>query len=174
MPQTTPDSKNNKPLGFCINVCDKCLRSILMPISSADFIKMNFSFKIEHTKCSEEDIRRINYLIENKKIMNIPTKVKEIRDSLLCLLTEIVYLWAGKEDIRLYALEASPNIFSQEFRDNNKNISQRLDMLASPWIEGNCVDLGYIKNDHWAFKLIKQKDKIVIINKDEIERIPQH
>jgi len=169
MSQRVPNSKNNKPLGFCINVCEKCLQSIFMQIWPADFIKMKFSFKIGHNKCSEEDISRINHLVENKKIVDIPTKAKEIRDSLLYLLTEIVYLWAGKENIGLYALEVSPNIFSQEFRDNNTNISQRLDILASPWIEGNCVDLGYIKNDdHWAYKLIKQKDKILIINKDEL------
>ena len=168
MSQSVPDNKNNKPLGFCINVCEKCLQSIFMQIWPADFIKMKFSFKIEHTKCSEEDISRINHLIENKKIVDIPTKAKEIRDNLLYLLTETVYLWAGKENIGLYALEVSPNIFSQEFRDNNTNISQILDMLASPWIERNYVDLGYIKNDHWAVKLIKQKDKILIINKDEL------
>jgi hypothetical protein len=154
MSQSVPNSKN-KPLGFCINVCDKCLRSTFMQIWPADFIKMKFSFKIGHNKCSEEDISRINHLIKNKKIVDIPTKVKEIRDRLLYLLTEVVCLWAGKENIGLYALEVSPNIFSQEFRDNNTNISQRLDMLASPWIEGNYVDLGYIKNDHWASKLIK-------------------
>jgi hypothetical protein len=165
--QGVPDSKN-KPLGFCINVCDKCLRSTFMQIWPADFLKMKLSFKIEHTNCSEEDICRINYLIENNKIVDISIKIKEIRDSLLCLLTETVYLWAGKEDIGLYALEVSPNIFSQEFKDNNTSISKILDILAYPWIEGNCVDLGYIKNDHWAFKLIKQKGKIVTINKDEL------
>jgi hypothetical protein len=60
-------------------------------------------------------------------------------------------LWAGKDDIGLYAIEASSNIFSQEFRDNNTSITHILDILASPWIEGNAVDLGYVKNGHWAF-----------------------
>lgn len=165
--QGVPDSKN-KPLGFCINVCYKCLRGILMPIWPDDFLRMKFSVKVDHTICSEEDISRTNYLIENQKIEDIPTEVKKIHDRLLYLLTATVYLWAGKDDIGLYALEASSNLFSQEFRDNNTSISQILDILASPWIEGNAVDLGYVKNGHWAFKLIKQNNKMVIINKDEL------
>ena len=36
--QSVPDSKN-KPLGFCINVCYKCLRGILMPIWPDDFLE---------------------------------------------------------------------------------------------------------------------------------------
>jgi hypothetical protein len=75
--QSVPDSKN-KPLGFCINVCYKCLRGILMPIWPDDFLKMKFSVKVEHTTCSEVDISRINYLIENQKIEDIPTEVKKI------------------------------------------------------------------------------------------------
>lgn len=139
-----------------------------MPIWPDDFLRMKFSVKVDHTICSEEDISRTNYLIENQKIEDIPTEVKKIHDRLLYLLTATVYLWAGKDDIGLYALEASSNLFSQEFRDNNTSISQILDILASPWIEGNAVDLGYVKNGHWAFKLIKQNNKMVIINKDEL------
>ena len=116
--QSVPDSKN-KPLGFCINVCDKCLRGILMPILPDDFLRMKFSFKVDHTICSEEDITRINYLIENRKIEDIPIEVNKIHDRLLYLLTETVYLWAGKDEIGLYAIEASSKIFSREFRDNN-------------------------------------------------------
>ena len=165
--QTVADSKN-KPLGFCINVCYKCLRGILMPIWPDDFLRMKFSFKVDHTICSEEDITRINYLIENRKIEDIPTEVNKIHDRLLYLLTETVYLWAGKDEIGLYAIEASSKIFSREFRDNNASITQILDILASPWTEGNAVDLGHVKNGHWAFKLIKQNYKMAIINKDEL------
>ena len=116
--QSVPDSKN-KPLGFCINVCYKCLRGILMPIWPDDFLRMKFSFKVDHTICSEEDITRINHLIENRKIEDIPIEVNKIHDRLLYLLTETVYLWAGKDEIGLYAIEASSKIFSREFRDNN-------------------------------------------------------
>ena len=165
--QSVPHNKN-KPLGFCINVCDKCLHGILMPILPEDFLRMKFSVKVDHTMCSEEDISRINYLIENQKIEDIPTEVKKIHDRLLYLLTETVYSWAGKNEIGLYAIEASSNIFSREFRDNNASITQILDILASPWIEGNAVDLGHVKNGHWAFKLIKQNYKMAIINKDEL------
>ena len=165
--QSVADSKN-KPLGFCINVCDKCLRGILMSILPDDFLRMKFSVKVEHTICSEEDISKINYLIENQKIEDIPTEVKKIHGRLLNLLTEIVYSWAGKDDIGLYGIEASSNIFTHEFRDNNASITQILDILASPWIEGNAVDLGHVKNGHWAFKLIKQNYKMAIINKDEL------
>lgn len=165
--QSVPDSKN-KPLGFCINVCYKCLRGILMPIWPDDFLRMKFSFKVDHTICSEEDITRINHLIENRKIEDIPIEVNKIHDRLLYLLTETVYLWAGKDEIGLYAIEASSKIFSREFRDNNASITQILDILASPWTEGNAVDLGHVKNGHWAFKLIKQNYKMAIINKDEL------
>lgn len=97
-PQSVPDS-NNKLLGFCINVCDKCLRGVLMPILPEDFLRMKFSVKVDHTTCSEEDICRINYLIENQKIEDIPTEVNKIHDRLLNLLTETLYSWAGKDDI---------------------------------------------------------------------------
>ncbi|MFZ0328570.1 MAG: hypothetical protein WAL66_14830 [Nitrososphaeraceae archaeon] len=165
--QSVPHSKK-KPLGFCINVCDKCLGGVLMPILPEDFLRMKFSVKVEHTICSEEDISRISYLIENQKIEDIATEVKKIHDRLINLLTEIVYSWAGKDDIGLYGIEASSNIFSQEFRDNNASITRILDILASPWIEGNAVDLGHVKNGHWAFKLIKQNYKMAIIKKDEL------
>ena len=90
-----------------------------MPIWPDDFLRMKFSFKVDHTICSEEDITRINHLIENRKIEDIPIEVNKIHDRLLYLLTETVYLWAGKDDIGLYAIEASSKIFSREFRDNN-------------------------------------------------------
>jgi hypothetical protein len=165
--QCVPDSKK-KPMGFFINVCDKCLSAILAPIFPDDFLRMKFSYKVDHTTCSEEDISGVNYLIENQKIEDIPTEVKKIHDKLLNHLTEIVYSWAGKDDIGLYAIEAPSSIFSREFRDNNARITQILDILASPWIEGNAVELGHVKNGHWAFKLIKQKYKMAIIKKDEL------
>ena len=106
-----------------------------MPIWPDDFLRMKFSFKVDHTICSEEDITRINHLIENRKIEDIPIEVNKIHDRLLYLLTETVYLWAGKDEIGLYAIEASSKIFSREFRDNNASITQILDILASPWTE---------------------------------------
>ncbi|MGC2598030.1 MAG: hypothetical protein WA395_07860, partial [Nitrososphaeraceae archaeon] len=56
----------------------------------------------------------------------------------------------------------------QEFRENNTSITHILDILASPWIEGNAVDLGHVQNGHWAFNLIKRNYKMAIINRDEL------
>ena len=158
--RTLLTKRKNKPIGFFIHLCEKCLCGKMIPIWPQDFVMMNFSGKIVDSSCSGEDLDRINQLKEQKKIINLSTKAKEIHRSIVDLLTDFVFLSNdSKDNVRLYAVEAPPTIFSQEHEDDNNSYRQILDALALPWTEGNYVDLGIVTENHWPYKLIKQEQK---------------
>jgi hypothetical protein len=162
-------ASNIRPIGFCSYLCERCLWSIVLPISARDFLRMKYSVKVEHIKCSDNDISKINRQLEQKKIVDLPTKVKETREVLLGLLTERVSSWIGKGEVCLCAVEAPPKLFSEEFGRNSTNNSHSLTELIFPWTEGNYVDLGYVRKEHWAYRLIKREEnKKMKISKNQL------
>lgn len=153
------DKKKNKPIGFFIHLCEKCLWGKMIPIWPQDFGMMNFSGKIVHSSCSGKDLDRINQLIE-QEIISRSTRTEEIHRSMVDLLTDLVFLSNGsKDNVQLCAVETPPTIFSQEYGDDNSSYQQVLDALALLWTEGNYVDLGIVTENHWAYKLIKQEQE---------------
>jgi hypothetical protein len=168
--QNTSDKKKNKPIGFFIYRCEKCLWGkwfLYGPrLRDDESFGKNCRFKL-FLGGSWQD----KSAYRTKEIINLSTKAEEIHRNMVDLLTDLVFLSNGSIDnVRLCVVEDPPTMFSQEHGDDNSSYQQVLDVLALPCTEGNYVDLSIVTENHWAYKLIKQeqKQKIIAMGRNEL------
>jgi hypothetical protein len=122
-----------KPLGLRAYVCNLCLSGATEAVFN--FVKDGCLAKVNHI-CDAEVVMRAKHLPEDKR--------KASHEGSFRLLAELVKYWIGQNEVYLKAEGLSPMEFGTAER---------------PASHGDYIDLGDLKENHWANRAIKENKK---------------
>jgi len=138
------DIRINKPIGIRAYLCTLCLSGWVEPIWK--FVEDGTLTKVNHT-CEAEEILRIKNLPEVEE-----TERTSFEQSFR-VLTGLVDLWLGQDEIFLKAVELPPNEFATG-STTKENVANETPVIVFSYLE----DLK-CKDSHWADRVIKESSK---------------
>jgi hypothetical protein len=166
---------SNPPVGFRSFACARCMTGLVDPVLLSEFERIGpASFSVEHI-CKQEDLQKFKHT-SDKDYIDM-THWNELQEKVTKYLADIIHQWVGLDkDVCLSVIEVPTHIFRSEYskeKNNNKNISDRVEEIKSkyskPWIDGSCINLGRLDNNHWAYRALNEnEDKGTAIDNNEL------